>query len=607
MEKPQFQSCSVAPQQASSNTGCSDPNFYDMRNGAFARPPMHQPTYDSSGSFRSNVTPAISSGAWHGQGIYQPPQQTVGNNQRLNYGQSEWSPVPQTMGRGRDAYRPPFPQQHSFNIGYQSHTIPNFDPTRPPPSLYASQPGQFLQRFDDRKDRAADASPRPSLDYMQQEQSADRWQQGSDERQQNRSRGPQINRSFDEYQGYTNSRPPPNEIGFQSFPSERVQRSSTVSQTHNERWQQQGPPCSEGSGHAKDFQHSLSDAGTKQRQLDEQWLVKFLLNRKTSKSAISKRPSDNLYVSKVRETLYGAVRLVADLSISCQKLKENVENENVWAELYPKAVLMKRDLVEELKPFNDPAYIDSVKKKLSFISKKRLRNRRKKREQFEEKQEEDTRAVEREAVIDKWRMKRIQEVEEKKRELELKMAADSVLSEVRKKQADAKRMLDVLRSLEKLRKLRKEAAGRRGVIPEKEADEVFDGHVERLRKLIRKRTAVYAAEEKALRVMLEGEQEEERKREQEKRQKKEREKFLQKKQEVETMLFGEEMPPDHPLQPFKQCYTQAEHSLPALIQIRREWDSYLVPADHPDGSFIPQSWVLPELPSDETWASALEK
>lgn len=45
---------------------------------------------------------------------------------------------------------------------------------------------------------------------------------------------------------------------------------------------------------------------------------------------------------------------------------------------------------------------------------------------------------------------------------ELKLAADTVLCEVRKKQADAKRMLDILRSLEKLRKLRKEAASRKG-------------------------------------------------------------------------------------------------------------------------------------------------
>lgn len=47
-------------------------------------------------------------------------------------------------------------------------------------------------------------------------------------------------------------------------------------------------------------------------------------------------------------------------------------------------------------------------------------------------------------------------------EQELKLAADSVLCEVRRKQADVKRMQDILRSLEKLRKLRKEAASRKG-------------------------------------------------------------------------------------------------------------------------------------------------
>lgn len=47
-------------------------------------------------------------------------------------------------------------------------------------------------------------------------------------------------------------------------------------------------------------------------------------------------------------------------------------------------------------------------------------------------------------------------------EQELKLAADSVLCEVRRKQADVKRMQDIMRSLEKLRKLRKEAASRKG-------------------------------------------------------------------------------------------------------------------------------------------------
>lgn len=47
-------------------------------------------------------------------------------------------------------------------------------------------------------------------------------------------------------------------------------------------------------------------------------------------------------------------------------------------------------------------------------------------------------------------------------EQELKLSADAVLCEVRRKQADVKRMQDIMRSLEKLRRLRKEAASRKG-------------------------------------------------------------------------------------------------------------------------------------------------
>uniref|UniRef100_A0A673UWD6 Caseinolytic mitochondrial matrix peptidase chaperone subunit n=1 Tax=Suricata suricatta TaxID=37032 RepID=A0A673UWD6_SURSU len=193
-------------------------------------------------------------------------------------------------------------------------------------------------------------------------------------------------------------------------------------------------------------------------------------------------------------------------------------------------------------------------------------------------------------------------------EQELKAAADGVLSEVRKKQADTKRMVDILRALEKLRKLRKEAAARKGVCPPASADETFEHHLQRLRKLIKKRSELYEAEERALRVMLEGEQEEERKREFEKKQRKEKEKILLQKREIESKLFGDpdEFPLAHLLQPFRQYYLQAEHSLPALIQIRHDWDQYLVPSDHPKGNSVPQGWVLPPLPSNDIWATAIK-
>uniref|UniRef100_A0A3Q2EE95 Programmed cell death 7 n=1 Tax=Cyprinodon variegatus TaxID=28743 RepID=A0A3Q2EE95_CYPVA len=50
------------------------------------------------------------------------------------------------------------------------------------------------------------------------------------------------------------------------------------------------------------------------------------------------------------------------------------------------------------------------------------------------------------------------------------------------------------------------------------------------------------------------------------------------------------------------------HSLdPRRIeQTTRDWDAFLVSGDHPDGSSVPQNWVLPDSPSDQTWASALQ-
>ncbi|KAJ0056704.1 hypothetical protein NL108_012213, partial [Boleophthalmus pectinirostris] len=152
-------------------------------------------------------------------------------------------------------------------------------------------------------------------------------------------------------------------------------------------------------------------------------------------------------------------------------------------------------------------------------------------------------------------------------EEELKLAADAVLCEVRKKQADVKRMQDILKSLEKLRKLRKDAAARKGIFTEQQSDDNFNTILEELRNVAKKRTAVYGAEERALMVMLEGEQEEERKRELEVKRKRERDKQMQIKRKVDIILFGDDTPPDPFMQPFRQYYTQAEESLPALVQI----------------------------------------
>uniref|UniRef100_A0A8B9TFX0 Programmed cell death 7 n=1 Tax=Anas platyrhynchos TaxID=8839 RepID=A0A8B9TFX0_ANAPL len=313
-----------------------------------------------------------------------------------------------------------------------------------------------------------------------------------------------------------------------------------------------------------------------QRQRDEQWLTQFLARHRapfTASSYLLRCPP----VPAPRPALR---RLEAE------------GDEEGWSEVKLEAEAARSELQEAVRPLREPGYLQELGRKAEKARKRRRPRRRRPPE-----------LPEREAEIDRWRAKCIQEVEEKNRERELKAAADSVLSEVRKKQADTKRMMDILRALEKLRKLRKEAV----FVQPPSADEAFESQVESLKTLLKNRTELYEAEERALRVMLEGEQEEERKREMEKKQKKEREKLLQQKREIDSKLFGDpdEFPLADLLQPFREYYLQAEHSVAALIQIRHEWDQYLVPADHPEGSCIPPGWVLPSLPTNDTWATAV--
>lgn len=56
---------------------------------------------------------------------------------------------------------------------------------------------------------------------------------------------------------------------------------------------------------------------------------------------------------------------------------------------------------------------------------------------------------------------------------------------------------------------------------------------------------------------------------------------------------------------FRSYYQQAEHSIPSLLQIRRQWDALLVPSTFPGASRIPDGFVSPAEPSSELWKTAL--
>lgn len=153
-----------------------------------------------------------------------------------------------------------------------------------------------------------------------------------------------------------------------------------------------------------------------QKKQDAEWLRRFLQRRDSvSKTPTQQQQPDHSRVPALRDALYGAARLVTALEKSCETLKQNVENDPVWTDSYLTALNAKRELQDKLKLLCDGESLKQLKVKVTRLSQRKARRQRaRKRLQMEEKRRQEE-LSEKEAAIDKWRMKKIHEVEEKKR------------------------------------------------------------------------------------------------------------------------------------------------------------------------------------------------
>lgn len=344
-----------------------------------------------------------------------------------------------------------------------------------------------------------------------------------------------------------------------------------------------------------------------QKELDMEWISQFLVAKGKQKSNESKEVE--IIIPEVQNLLHKIFALVASLSKIRDKLKAKSQSldEETWkSELKTAYSFMDKINLISSSLFQSKI-IERLTSKLRRIKKKRERQRKQRENIKREKMEVKTRRAELSRQIDCWMEREREKVLQKKREEELKKDADNILSEVRKKIHEAKRAQEKLKVLEKLRQARKDNAQKRGLHISLESDETFKKKISKLRVIVQKQLMDYDAEEKALKVMLETEQEGQR--EQEELHRKERqEKLLNIMQnEITECLFGEMniTDPTHPLWYFYQFHTQAESNLDALLQIRHQWDMYLVVSSDKNGSNIPVHWIIPDQPSNQIWASAL--
>lgn len=112
-----------------------------------------------------------------------------------------------------------------------------------------------------------------------------------------------------------------------------------------------------------------------------------------------------------------ALGLVARLAAACRALRrlEAEGDEEGWSEAKLEAEAVRSELREAVRPLREPGYLQELGRKAEKARKRRQRLQRRKQEAEAAKEEEAARAAEREAEIDRWRAKCIQEVEEKNR------------------------------------------------------------------------------------------------------------------------------------------------------------------------------------------------
>lgn len=318
----------------------------------------------------------------------------------------------------------------------------------------------------------------------------------------------------------------------------------------------------------------------------------FLKERGISKQDKQQTIKSNLKLHTAKDLMVEWLQLISELSLQRDKLAElaSSQNELEWKQELDKAQVLKARIEQIQALFSFPEEIKKLEEQVLKRKKKREWQKRRREEEYSQRQEAEERKKKHHKKIDAWRSQIMAKDEAKRRAESMKHEAGGVLGEVKRKQTEATKAVDLLRALRKLREARKQEAEVKGVYlkPTEEQNRRFDERVKWVENVMVRRRELYEAEEKTLQVMLAEEEEEK---------EKERREMERKKQESLGL--------SDPMDWFHTYYNQAESNLQSLLQIRRQWDAFLVLETFPGASRIPDGCVTPTEPSSELWATAL--
>ncbi|XP_065572895.1 programmed cell death protein 7-like [Artemia franciscana] len=274
---------------------------------------------------------------------------------------------------------------------------------------------------------------------------------------------------------------------------------------------------------------------------------------------------------------------IRNLRMKLNKLRASIL-QNEWSELIPEIESLKANLSDSLANINikNVQYKEKARKAI-----KKRKWKKKRAEEIEEnriyhqkcwKQKEDE--------IDKKLKEEEKQLLKEKNEEETKREADLILLEVKNKKSDVQQRLEVLEVLSRLRKAKIDVSLVSGKDKDPVSDKKFAEKKDQLVSLLQSRLKSYEKEEATLRVMLEPDDQLAKTTSSEPQH--------SERDDLHRSLFGMSSPGNH------------LETLNDLIQVRQEWDQYLVPQGIPLASQIPTSWVYPGEPSNQEWEQHLK-
>ncbi|XP_031564492.1 programmed cell death protein 7-like [Actinia tenebrosa] len=322
----------------------------------------------------------------------------------------------------------------------------------------------------------------------------------------------------------------------------------------------------------------------------QKWVHNFAEERGYTNKDIKKELK--IKVGETRDILQRWLQLLDELTSQRDKLMDLIKcGESEWQREIQQLNILKEKLINTQKEFSQ-VDIDNLNAELQKKRKKRKWQTKQKQVLAQEKLDSEKKKFELHLRIDHWRDNEIAKDQAKNKAASMKQEAGGLLGEIRRKQTDSSKSLNLLLALTKLRNFRKQEGELKGVYPKPVAEQnkYFNEKIAFLEKIMKKHHELYESEEKTLVVMLAEEEEE---KEKERREKKQRKQLAQ----------AASSDSSDPMRDFYRYYTQADNGLDSLVHIRHGWDMYIVPDSIPGASCIPQSSISAVEPCSDHWAS----